>query len=146
MSNNKWNWEELDEKLISLYKINPSNVRVFGGKYNIPLHTIYDRLKKLGIRDTHAKSMFKRRKTGHKYINKDGYVMIYIGVQKWIGEHTLVMEKHLGRKLTKNEVAHHIDESFEARSNNDISNLKLMTHSVHTKHHMRKLKKGGIHE
>ena len=64
-----------------------------------------------------------------------GYVLIYVGINRYIAEHVLVMEKHLGRKLKKNEVVHHIDESFEARSNNDISNLQLVTRSWHQKHH-----------
>ncbi len=67
-----------------------------------------------------------------------GYVLIYVGIGKhgrYVAEHILVMEKHLGRKLKKNEIVHHKDESFEARSNNDISNLQLVTRSWHQKHH-----------
>ena len=52
-------------------------------------------------------------------------------------EHILVMEKKLGRKLKRNETPHHIDESFIGRSNNDLSNLELMTRSNHVKHHMK---------
>jgi hypothetical protein len=45
------------------------------------------------------------------------------------------MEKVLGRKLTRNEIVHHKDESFAARSNNDPDNLKVVTRSWHAKHH-----------
>ncbi len=58
--------------------------------------------------------------------------------------HRIVMEEHLGRKLRKEEVVHHIDGN---KSNNDINNLMLFpTKSVHTKYHLQrgdlKLKSG----
>jgi hypothetical protein len=67
-----------------------------------------------------------------------GYILVYVGTGKhgtYVAEHILVMEKYLGRKLTKDEIVHHKDESFEGRSNNDISNLQLVTRSWHQKHH-----------
>lgn len=64
-----------------------------------------------------------------------GYMLVYVGNKKYTPEHVLIMEKHLGRKLIKNEIVHHIDESFEGRSNNHISNLKVMTRSEHQFHH-----------
>ena len=64
-------------------------------------------------------------KPDHPYATKAGYVR----------EHRLVMEKHIGRYLTKDEVVHHIDENT---TNNDISNLQLMTPSDHSKHHISK--------
>ena len=70
-----------------------------------------------------------------RYVSKSsGYAFVKIE-GKWIAEHRVVMEKHLVRKLTKYEIPHHVDESFEGRSNNDISNLKLMTRIEHQKHH-----------
>ena len=50
-------------------------------------------------------------------------------------EHRLVMEQHIGRKLTKEEVVHHIDGD---RKNNQISNLMLFkNNSEHIKHHAK---------
>ena len=57
---------------------------------------------------------------GHPFANSDGRVM----------EHRLVMEKHLNRYLTKDEIVHHIDNNPQ---NNNLSNLKLMTKKQHDK-------------
>jgi len=42
------------------------------------------------------------------------------------------MERHLGRRLNRDEAVHHIDGN---RDNNDIDNLRLMTNSEHAKLH-----------
>lgn len=62
------------------------------------------------------------------------YKAIKINGKKF-DEHRIVMEKHLGRKLTKTEVVHHIDGD---KNNNDISNLKLFSNiSEHVKFHAK---------
>ena len=47
-------------------------------------------------------------------------------------EHVYVMCESIGRALKSNECVHHIDRD---RTNNDISNLKLMTVAEHVKLH-----------
>lgn len=47
-------------------------------------------------------------------------------------EHRVVMEKIVGRKLSKDEVVHHIDGN---KHNNDPSNLQLMSQSEHMRIH-----------
>lgn len=47
--------------------------------------------------------------------------------------HRLKMELHLGRKLSNQEIVHHIDGD---KSNNSINNLLLfLTKAAHTKYH-----------
>ena len=79
---------------------------------------------------------------GGKFCDKDGYVFIHTGIyhknkkKRYVLEHRLIMEKHIGRKLKKNEVIHHIDGN---PSNNNVSNLKLFSsHSEHMKLHRPK--------
>lgn len=54
----------------------------------------------------------------------------------YVREHRLIMEKYLGRHLTKKEVIHHIDGN---KNNNNISNLMLFpNHSEHMKYEQNK--------
>lgn len=46
--------------------------------------------------------------------------------------HRLVVEESIGRKLSSDEHVHHIDGD---KSNNDISNLQLMSRSEHLRMH-----------
>jgi hypothetical protein len=45
------------------------------------------------------------------------------------------MEQHLGRKLERDEVVHHIDHN---PSNNKIANLEVKSRADHTRHHAKK--------
>jgi hypothetical protein len=78
-------------------------------------------------------------KTGKSIIN--GYVVLnpVRGVRNNpIKEHRYKMERHLGRKLKKDEHIHHKDGN---RLNNKLSNLCMLTPSQHTTLH-NKLKGG----
>lgn len=56
-------------------------------------------------------------------------VKIAEGKGRWRLEHVMVMEKRIGRPLTRGEIVHHIDGN---RSNNADSNLHLcQNHSEH---------------
>ena len=75
----------------------------------------------------------------------DGYVYIYTPTHPhanamgsgYMKRSRLVMEAHLGRYLTKNELTHHINENTQ----DDIfENLELKTKQSHTSHHIKQRK------
>jgi HNH endonuclease len=78
---------------------------------------------------------------GGRNIDKSGYVRVLLAEphprvhDRYIREHVLVMEKHLGRYLKPNEVVHHINGN---KQDNRIENLQLVTISEHRKIHAMK--------
>lgn len=93
---------------------------------------------------------------GHKWVGKlktkkrimsHGYIEIYSPNhpnktrRNCVLEHRLVMEKHLGRFLKKEEIVHHINGN---KQDNRIKNLKLFlsqAEHVHIEHNIRLNKK-----
>lgn len=65
-------------------------------------------------------------------VKRNGYISITMGPHKGKCVHVAVMEERIGRRLLSDEVVHHIDGN---RSNNDISNLALVTKSGHSRLH-----------
>lgn len=69
---------------------------------------------------------------------RNGYILELKNDERYSGthisQHRLVMEKHLGRNLSKDEVVHHIDKN---KSNNNIENLMLLTKSDHARIHSK---------
>ena len=57
-------------------------------------------------------------------------------------EHRTIMEEHLGRKLTKNEIVHHKDGD---KHNNSIDNLQIMSRQEHSRmHRLEYIEKHGV--
>lgn len=68
---------------------------------------------------------------GGRHQRKDGYWLVWTPNGERL-EHRVIMEIHIGRTLRIDEIVHHIDGD---RSNNDPSNLKVMSQSEHIRHH-----------
>lgn len=66
--------------------------------------------------------------TGYQYIRING---------KDVGEHILVAEKKIGRRLKPDEVVHHVNGN---KTDNRPENLQVMTNSEHVKLHHPKTK------
>ena len=81
----------------------------------------------------------RNKKAKRRFTRSDGYVLVKDiknprgDRQGYVYEHRLVMEKHLGRCLTREEEVHHIDGDGK---NNNIENLMLFPdHKSHMRHH-----------
>lgn len=95
-------------------------------------------------RKTCSKKCFKAwlsKRAKNKQFIDNGYKRVLVpyservGKIKYVMEHRLIMERHIGRKLSDDEVVHHKNHN---RSDNRISNLQVMTHAAHSSHHVPK--------
>lgn len=74
----------------------------------------------------------------YKLIN-NGYVVLYTrDFKRLMGEHRYIMEKAIGRKLSKDEIVHHIDKN---PLNNKLENLQIVTKEEHREIHKKTGKK-----
>src|SRR4051812_14153110 len=64
---------------------------------------------------------------GHRYVWRDG---------RKIAEHRATLEDKLGRRLSPDEVVHHIDHD---PLNNEPDNLIAMSRAEHLVHHLREM-------
>jgi hypothetical protein len=64
--------------------------------------------------------------------NSSGYISIRTNKGGYKQQHRTVMENFIGRKLSSNELIHHIDQN---KKNNSIENLMIVTRSEHAAIH-----------
>ncbi len=69
---------------------------------------------------------------GGRDITKAGYVRLWISRTERVLEHRMVMEEHLGRKLFRNEVIHHVNGN---NADNRLANLRLTTFADDIRRH-----------
>jgi hypothetical protein len=71
-------------------------------------------------------------------IDRDGYVRTYAPDHPfprkggYVLEHVRVVELHIGRRMARGEVVHHIDHD---RRNNALANLEVMRAGEHSREH-----------
>jgi len=63
------------------------------------------------------------------YISSDGYYCVSSGEKL----HRVIMERHIGRKLSIREIVHHINDN---KLDNRIENLQIMSRAEHNRHHL----------
>lgn len=75
---------------------------------------------------------------GGKSVSSEGYVLVLLRDHPnampngYVKEHRLVMERHLGRLLKRDEIVHHVNGD---KADNRIENLELMRQSDHVAEH-----------
>lgn len=89
--------------------------------------------RKEWLKNFQPKPLNERSNSGRVMTNT-GYIKIFdIPRKKYILEHRLIMEQHIGRELYPDEDVHHIDSN---KTNNNLDNLILFpSRSAHIKFH-----------
>lgn len=113
-------------------------MRRYFQKYDIPILDHIDSIQKYSSGPNNA-----NWKGGHRF-STEGYIKLYMpehphAISNFVYEHRYVMEQHLGRYLSKNEVVHHINGN---KADNRLENLMLLSPAQHAKLHSQ-LKKEG---
>ena len=136
VSYSKIEWELKKLKLTKFKHRNYTEEEIEFIKTNFPIYGATYCAEKLGrsmsALSKKAAKLGVKRQHSYEYISYQGYKVDCKDRNKKILIHRRIMEEHLGRKLSSNEIVHHIDGN---KLNNDINNLEVVSRSEHIKKH-----------
>jgi len=128
--------------IVDLY-VDGFRIKDLAEMFNTSVSTVGKHLRRAGIKVTYPKNRDSKpwaaEKRGNEYTDHRGFVCLRTvrdGKGRPKRKHVYVAEQHFGIEALKGFVIHHKDF---IRSNNDISNLELMTQSDHMKLHMERI-------
>lgn len=116
--------------------------------WNRDLWTKENRERQSNLMKGNKNPNFGKRGTRWKggRVNRQGYIYVYLPEHPnssktgYVAEHRLIVEKKIGRYLTKQEIIHHING---IKNDNRIENLFKMNRSEHNKIH-NKIRQFGM--
>lgn len=84
--------------------------------------------------NTKCACAYKSAQSRKPTLGANGYKYVWFSDGSGEREHRFIMEQTIGRKLNRDEIVHHLDGN---RSNNDISNLVIMSRKEHSRIHRK---------
>lgn len=121
--------------------VDATTVRHWLVRANIPTRSIAEAKRgqkpaphtvEASVRSRRKHALPGRPTVGYK-LRADGYVDIWIPeTQTYRREHRLIVEKALGRELSRAELVHHANNG---RADNVLENLEVTSHPEHARHH-----------
>lgn len=139
---------ELKQKLEQLYLKELKSVNDIANILGVTSTIITRRLKRFGIATRSHKEANRisnsgeksKRWNGGKTTHSEGYILVRskehpsADSRGYVYEHRLVLEKHLGRYLRKDEHVHHKNG---VKNDNRLENLEILTNSEHSTLHIK---------
>jgi hypothetical protein len=139
-------------KIFKEYGLESRPIGMIPGKYHLNSarrEAISKRMKGTKRTDEQKKRLSEAKKSiyngfnghGHTKLRNDGYVACYAPLhphstrEGYVLLHRVIMERHIGRYMERDEVAHHLNGK---RDDNRIENLLLMREKEHMSMHMKK--------